>query len=260
MNHASISDVSDGEEPIVVSVTASDAEERFKAGLKKCENPETVMQSDNPGLSLALQGLFSGPVMAHSIEELLLLDTMNSGRSDGEKIAVIKTFSTRNSANTDDDCVIVEQPAVGNDQIAPKKTPISYEKISGVENGVKRTYQMLSKEYLEQLWHSMKKCPPSRDTLRGAAELAEALESFMSDFQSCDFGTNEHSTLKERSVDVLLAAQKEGFATKSNNKTARAGLIRTCWANVVRAYGNNDEKRFGTYLHELMYVVSISED
>lgn len=271
------------EASVVGTVNSVSAKSSFDTALEMSKNKEAVLLSDNPGLCLALEGLYHEPVCVNTQEEMSLVEAANMDRSRDSQIKVTKCFSSKNNsvADEENDCIIVDPPGdrsrwadrrtkvsvhgSTHQSQTPKKVPMSYEVVQGVVDGKKTKYHILSKSYLNELWRTTRKYPKSDESLRADVEVKETLSLLMNALQDCDFAVEKPDREKACNLTVLaqdlcVVAQKGYHISQTNNYLARAGLIRNCLSNVLRAYGNNDGNRMGVHVHELIYLLKLNEE
>lgn len=255
-------------------------ENAFDKALDLCmeSDKEAVLCSNNPGLSLALLGLYHEKITVHTDDEVAIANAYNANHSsDHRRIDFVKDHScTNNGCQDDKDCVITDslgrelslgtarQQQNGVDHAAKKittlkKTAMTYEIVTGFVNNKKTTCQMLSKTYLLDLWGNLKRSADCDGCFRADAEVKEALEALMVSLEESDFALGNASRTKMRAEDLCFVAQKKNFVSKTDNYMVRAGLIRNCCGNILRAYGNDDKNKVGLYVRELMYLLSLSE-
>ena len=253
---------------------------------------DLIKRSNNPGLTLALQGWYNGPVYVNKRKEARWIESQNYQRcANGQQpIAYYKNYIECNE--NDDDCVVVEAPLK-----KAKIEPIKMAHLAGNKNGhaaeapqfssalhgvfevmevmqlppitrsslktpttaPKPTKKYITIERLDQLWDTVKSCRinhygPSKGNFHTAC-MMDALTPLHDELVSTGYSPPNLKGLKSLVEDIMYTARTENI-THQNTYESRKTLIKNCWANLMLSYEHNHSGLFSLYLREMLYLVA----
>ena len=243
-------DTSSGDE-VEVLETSVDPESYFACLNRTPEKTRRLIAiADNPGLVLALQGCYNGPVYCGNMREVGLIEAANIERTANDE-PVIK-FERNFAEVYDDFCEVTEAP--------PKKQKIA-DNPSPFASPTQKTSKPADLQRLEKLWEDAKRCEIDSDkehNILHTEAMLGALTVLHDNLVGRNFNPDNAVEFKGAVDDVVNVARVQQVINRRTREGHR-NVIKYCWSNMMLSYKDNKPGLFERYLQDMLYLVSETE-
>jgi hypothetical protein len=251
-------------------------EDGFNQGLMLVKDKEDILCSDNPGLELALRGVYDGPIIIKSDIEQEKIVKENKCRIEQHRSPISWSWKEcinkrrlevdmpiekcKNARFVDNhehqsmmsalakgvqpgvdetDYKVALPPNVDGLEESPMETII-------VSDGTTNVFrEVLHHEKIKELYNLVKYSKePLNSTVHSQLMKIQALMD--------DCGYNRNEDVRAATFDLALIAQNENVCSKMGDSYC-SGNIRVCWSNVLNSFLRKDKVMFGVYLRVLLY-------
>jgi len=228
-------------------------EDTFSHFLAGTSNQSSILSSLNPGLELALNTKYRGPVEIETSREYQIVEDINLRRPEEERLVwswkkgsslpMSGIVNGMKPLGKNPDFVDMLQPVIREDGSAPMRN-IVVETDSG-----HFTEKVVHESKLEEMAAFVKYCkdPWNERVLHLLCEMQNMLRDNR-------FGASE--SIKAHLCDLSLVAQREGLLnSESSNKIP--GYVRLTWCNLLNSFLRKDKEKFSQGIREMLYFVQL---